>query len=59
MAVIAGLFVFYEAAALLVVPFAMNASRLPARFRRLGCFVLPALAVLPLSILFVVRLLMR
>jgi hypothetical protein len=59
MAVIAGLFVFYEAAALLVVPFAMNASRLPARFRRLGCFAVPALAVLPFCLLVVVRLLVR
>jgi hypothetical protein len=59
MAVIAGLTVFYESAAFLVAPFAMNASRLPVRVRRLGCAAVPALAVLPFCILFVVRLLLR
>lgn len=57
MAVMAGLFLFYPSAGLALLPLAMNASRLPSRFRwRLGCGAL-LLAALPVVVLLVARLL--
>lgn len=56
MAVVAALAFYYPAAALLLLPFGMNASRLPSRVRRwvlLACLVI---ALLPIGLLVGIRL---
>lgn len=56
MAVVASLAFYYPSAALLLLPFGMNASRLPARVRRWVLFACPVIALLPIGLLIAVRL---
>lgn len=56
MAVVAALAFYYPSAALLLLPFGMNASRLPARVRRWVVLACPALALLPIGLLIGIRL---
>jgi hypothetical protein len=56
MAVVAALAFYYPSTAVLLLPFGMNASRLPARVRRWVVLACPALALLPIGLLVAIRL---
>lgn len=57
MAVVASLAFYYPSAALLLLPFGMNASRLPTRVRRWVVLACPVVALLPIGLLIAIRLL--
>jgi hypothetical protein len=59
MAVVAALAFYYPSAALLLLPFGMNASRLSARVRRWVLLACPVLALLPVVLLVAIRLVLR
>jgi hypothetical protein len=55
-AVVAAMAFYYPSAALLLLPFGMNASRLPARVRRWVVLACPVLFLLPIGLLTAIRL---
>jgi hypothetical protein len=57
MLIMAALAFYYPSAALLLLPFGMNASRLPAGVRTWVTFAIPVLALLPIGLSTAVRLL--
>jgi hypothetical protein len=56
MAVVAAMAFYYPSTALLLLPFGMNASRLPTRVRRWVVLACPVLALLPIGLLVAIRL---
>jgi hypothetical protein len=56
MAVVAAMAFYYPSVGLLLLPFGMNASRLPARVRRWVLFACLVLVILPIGLLVLLRL---